>query len=112
MEHNNTKLMTMYTITLGNHTYNVFIKLNKYVNKRTQIQLLDAEDGSPIAVVTVNLPNEPMMEDEAAIKNYAENAGVLSFLRENELILEVTRVVKSGYVDIPIVKLNLDKLKQ
>jgi hypothetical protein len=104
--------MTMYNITLGNHTYNVFIKLNKYTNKRTQIQLLDSEDGSPVTTVTVNLPDEPMMEDEAAIKNYAENVGVLSFLRENDLILEVKRVVRSGYVNIPIVKLNLDRLKE
>lgn len=104
--------MALYTITLNDHTYNVFIKLNKYTNKRTQIQLLDAEDGSPVTTVTVNLPGEQMNEDEAAIKNYAENVGVLSFLRENDLVLEVKRVVRSGYVNIPIVKLNIDKLKE
>ena len=104
--------MTLYNITLNDHTYNVFIKLNKYTNKRTQIQLLDAEDGSPVTTVTVNLPDEPMMEDEAAIKNYSENVGILTFLRDNDLITEVKRVVKSGYVNIPIVKLNIDRLKK
>ena len=104
--------MKMYTITLGNHTYNAFIKLNKYTNGRIQMQLLDAEDGSPVTTLTVNLPDEPMSEDEAAIKNYSENAGVISFLRENDLVTEIKRVVKSGYVNIPIVKLNLDKLRE
>ncbi len=104
--------MTTYTITLSDNTYDVFIKLDKYVNKRTRIQLIDTEDGSSVAVVTVNLPDEPMAEDEAAIKNYAENTGVLTFLRDNNLITEVKRVVRSGYVNIPIVKLSLDRLKQ
>jgi hypothetical protein len=104
--------MKLYTITLNDHTYNVFLKLNKYTNKRTQIQLLDVEDGSPVATATVNLPDEPMTEDEAAIKNYGENVGVLAFLRENDLISEVKRIARSGYVNIPIVKLNLDRLKE
>jgi len=56
------------------------VEFATYSNGRTAIQLCDANDGQPIATATVNLPDEPMAEDEADIKNYSENSGILDAL--------------------------------
>lgn len=47
-------------------------------NNRTAIELV--EDTPPyfesVAIATLNLPNEPMHEEEVAIKDYSENEGM------------------------------------
>ena len=74
-------------------------------NNRVSITLLDAEDGIPFAVATVNLPDEPLEENEIAIKNHSENEGILWALQEAGIVGQVKREVQSGFVRIPIVEL-------
>jgi Domain of unknown function (DUF4313) len=74
-------------------------------NNRISITLLDAEDGIPFAVATVNLPDEPLEENEIAIKNHSENEGILWALQEAGIVGQVKREVQSGFVRIPIVEL-------
>ena len=85
------------------------IVFSKYLNDRTAIMLTDVDDGSPVAIASVNLPDTAMDDDEIAIKDYSENEGILEVLVENKIVSEPIRFVKSGYVEIPICKLLINE---
>lgn len=73
-----------------------------YQDGRRALRLVHAADGSPMATASVNLPEEPMAEDEMAIKSYSGNAGLLTRLIEKGIVSRPLRHVQSGYVEIPI----------
>lgn len=84
--------MKTYKYILGEDTYDVFLNITNYRNNgRKAIQLLDAEDGCPFMMVTVNVPEVELAEDEIIVKNYSENDGVLQFLIQNNLVHGVER---------------------
>jgi len=84
--------MKTYKYILGEDTYDVFLNITNYRNNgRKAIQLLDAEDGCPFMMVTVNVPEVELAEDEIIVKNYSENEGVLQFLIQNNLVQGVER---------------------
>lgn len=60
-----------------------------YDNGRKAIQLVHAEDGSPVAKATVNIPDAPLEEDEVHIKTWSENEGMTKAM------------VEAGYIDEP-----------
>jgi hypothetical protein len=95
----------MYTLKTAYETYNVRLKFAKYNNGRTAIELIDVEDGCPVMMATVNLPETDLNEDEIIIKNYSENEGVLEFLIENGIVGNPLRTVSSGWITCPVVKL-------
>lgn len=82
------------------------VEHRRYGNGRTALQLVDAEDGSPIAKATVNLPDVEMAPDEVAIKSYAENEGLLEVLTDAGIVEPTSRVVVSGYVTVPVCRLK------
>lgn len=88
----------------------VEISLGAYLNGRLAIKLIDAQDGCPCAVATVNIPDYPLPEDEVIIKNWSENEGVLEFLIENGLVEDTGKVVSTGRVVANVVKIT-DKLR-
>lgn len=77
-----------------------------YSNGRPALQLIDAEDGSPIATATVNLPNVPLGKNQVAIKDWSENQGMLRALTEAGVIEPTGETVSSGYVQVPICELQ------
>jgi hypothetical protein len=75
----------------------------QYGNGRTAIQLMAEDDGQPIAIASVNLPDEPMEADEIAIKDYSENEGMLDCLVEAKIVSHALRFVRiSQWVTVPI----------
>jgi hypothetical protein len=94
----------MYTLKTQYETYNVSLEFGKYNNGRTAIELIDLEDGCPVMMATVNLPDVSLSDDEVIIKNYSENEGVLEFLIENGIVSKPLRTVSSGWVTCPIVR--------
>ena len=82
--------------------YKCIVQYAKYFNGRMAIQLIDFDDGSPIATASVNLPDVHMETDEIAIKDYNENKGVLDALVEAGIVSKPLRYESSGYVTIPI----------
>ena len=95
----NYELKTPY----GNYT--VSLEWNKYgSNGRTALELIDVEDGSPVMVATVNVPDAHLEPDEMIIKNYSENEGVLEFLQENNIVGPVIRTIRTGFVSAQVVK--------
>lgn len=97
--------------TLKFKGYEGNLQKHKYSNGRLALTLTD---GTPIATLTVNLPDEPLRDGFVFIKDYAENEGVLQMLLDAGIV-ELTpklRKVKSGFVEIPCVKINEEKLNE
>lgn len=84
--------------------WEVYLRWNMYMNGRPQLTLSDVEDGCPVAVATVNIPEEELEPNEIIVKNYSENEGMLQFLQKNGIVGEVKRWVSQGYVRCPIVE--------
>lgn len=76
-----------------------------YPNGRTAIQLVDAEDGSPVATATVNVPDAVLGEDEILVKNWSENQGMLAALVAAGLVEDTGKVVPTGFVKANVVRL-------
>lgn len=67
---------------------------------RIALPLYGLEDGSPVAVATVNLPELALAPDEVLIKDYSENAGMLDLLVAAGVVGPPLREVRSGYVTL------------
>jgi hypothetical protein len=95
-----------FKLTAFGQTRDVVIQLHKYENGRTAIQLIDATDGEPYAVASVNMPNVLLADNEVLIKDYSENLGILDFLIKNNIVTPTPNGVNSGFVWLPVVILN------
>jgi len=93
----------MYNLKTPYGSYNVVLEWGNYSNGRRAIELLDAVEGDPVCVATVNLPDIPLGDNEAIIKDYSENEGVLKFLQDYGIVGEVKRWAITGFVECPIV---------
>ncbi|WP_435008078.1 DUF4313 domain-containing protein [Tundrisphaera lichenicola] len=82
------------------------VQKRQYDNGRPALQLVDAEDGSPIAKATVNLPDVPLGKNQVLIKSYAENEGLLEALTEAGVVKPTGQTVRSGFVEIPVCELQ------
>lgn len=81
-----------------------------YSNGRIAIELIDPEDGEPIAVATVNIPEVHISDDEVIIKDYSENEGMYDLFVKEGLIFPETRRIRTGFVTVPVCKIT-EKLK-
>ena len=96
----------MYRFKTKHSEYNVIIEKKQYTNGRTAIQLIDKEDGCPVMIATVNIPEEILEKDEVIIKDYSENEGMLDFLLTNDIVTLTDQVIESGYVRLYVCILN------
>lgn len=87
--------------------YNCELSFGCYSNGRTAIELV--ENGEPVAVASVNLPNENLEDHEIGIKDYGENDGILRALMYAGIVSGPLRFVTTGYVKIPICRLLISK---
>jgi len=85
--------------------WDCILQKRTYPNKRTALQLIDSEDGSPVATATVNFPDEPLNNDEVLIKDYSENEGMYQSLVDAKVISEAIEFIQRGFVQIPKCKL-------
>jgi len=83
------------------------ITFHQYSNGRIAIQLAVAETGEPMAIATINLPDERLLSDEVIIKDYSENTGMVDSLLAAGVINHPHRYVSSGWVEkIPVCDLT------
>lgn len=79
--------------------YNCILQKLKYAEgDRIALQLVDAEDGCPVAMATVNITEESLEPDEVIIKDWSENEGILEDLMLAGIISKPIRIVPSGFV--------------
>jgi len=84
----------------------VYIQQKRYANGRVRLDLLDLMDGFPHSIATVNLPDVLLEDNEILVKDYSENEGMLDFLTANNIVIPTDKGVHSGFVWIPVCKLN------
>jgi hypothetical protein len=91
----------------------VILKVNFYENNdRIRLAIIDDVTGEPIAVITTNITEvEGLCYNEACIKNYFENEGILQWMKDNNLIEEVLGMYEHGFITVPIVRLNINEIK-
>jgi hypothetical protein len=93
-------------------TYEVGLVMEKYYNGCTKLSMISPTEG-PIAVISVNVQDTPCVEvDEILVKDYSENEGIFNWMKENNLIAEHVCDVRSGYVRLPYVYLNMDEVNK
>ena len=85
------------------------INISKYRNNdRTAIELTELGTGEPVAIATVNIPEENIEADEVIIKSYSENQGMYEALLTSGFISPSIRTIKSGWVLLHICKLLIE----
>ena len=67
---------------------------------RIALTLSDVEDGEPVAVATINLPELALAADEVVIKDYSENEGMLATLVAAGVISAPLRAIPLQYVTV------------
>ena len=93
-----------------NQTYK-FRDTEVYVRVKThivpnRIELIEVETGQPYAIATSSLDELKMVEGYVAVKDYSENAGMLRFLMDNNIVEPPVTFLKQGFVDFPICKIK------
>ena len=86
-------------------TWNTVTKFACYENGRPAILLVDANDESPIATASVNLPDINLAEGLIAIKDYAENEGMLNALMDAGIVSPPVAYIPTGFVTVPVCRL-------
>ncbi len=94
-----------YSLTTALSKYEVYLSFGAYRNGRTSIELLDANDGCPVMVATVNIDDVTLSGNEIIIKDYSENEGVLDFLVQNKITSRPKRWISTGWITCPVVDL-------
>lgn len=99
--------MKTFQISLnGEYPSQVYIRQRSYANGRPSLELINADDHTPNSIVTVNLPDVLLEDNEVLVKDYSENEGMLEFLTANNIVTPTERGVQSGFVWIPVCILN------
>lgn len=87
--------------------FNCKISYSKYNEGGTCIDLIDLEDGLPVARATVNVPGITLMGNEVVIKDYSENEGMYDALVEHGIIRKTPKEIQlSEFVTAPIATLK------
>ena len=79
------------------------IQWGRYPNGRVAIRLFDEE--GPYATATVNVTEAELAADEVAVKDYAENDGIMALLQAMGIAEPTGRRVPVGRVDAPVARL-------
>jgi hypothetical protein len=77
------------------------LRVGKYLNKNTAIELVSTETAEIKATATSNL-DEVLPEGQVYIKDYSENEGMLEALQQEGIIGDIISVRRSGFVQIPV----------
>lgn len=82
------------------------VQKRQYENGRPALRLIDAEDGSPIATATVNLPDVALGGNQVLVKDWSENEGMLAALTEAGVVKPTGETVRTGFVEVPVCELQ------
>lgn len=80
------------------------IHKTRYTNGRLAIKLIDHEDGSNIATITVNLPEVKLAPGEFCVKGWSENREIIEDCRQSGLFIDTGKRIPTGFVQAEIWK--------
>ena len=88
--------------------YKAVVVRSKYVNNdNLALMLIDEEDGSLIATITVNTEDK-LPEGFGYVKNYSENEGIMEVLQKEGLIKGVFGYKRMDWATVPLVEFDLE----
>ena len=86
--------------------WDCFVVFEKYSTGNHAIQLIDADDGTPVATASVNVPELDLEPNEVVIKDYSENEGVYEALLQAGIVVKTKKAIQlSQHVIAPIAKI-------
>lgn len=94
----------MIALIFAGNTFTGNLQIEKYEVDGSIAITFNHPTKGRFRVPSVWIPG--LAPDEVAIKNYSENEGILSQLIEMGIVLKPHRFQKSGWIDIPVCKLN------
>lgn len=85
------------------------LKKAKYIANDSLALVLVDQMGQLFSKVTVNVDNVQMPnENTAVVKDYSENEGILSVLKESGVEFKIVGSVRMPFNSCPLVEFNLD----
>lgn len=78
--------------------------ITKYLNNRPAI-FIESVEGAKMGVLSVNLPEESLEQDEIFIKDWSENEGLLDSLVQSGILIDTGKRHPVGFVEAAICKL-------
>lgn len=90
--------------TLGYHCY--FTPSRYKTSDRIALSIFVEETGEHMAVLTVNLPDLPLEEDEFFVKTWSENQPIAIDAMATGLFVDTGKRVNTGYTEASVWKLN------
>lgn len=89
-------------LTFSRMQFPAFIHLSAYESGHAlALVATSANDGEPLATLSVNLPEEPLSNENCFwCKDYSENAGIGDQLETLEIAKRTGRRTQSGFVTI------------
>ena len=85
---------------------NCHFEAHRYCKTNNLALCIVDSNGEQYCVASVNIADMPLGDDKIAIKNWSENEGVDTLLKEQGIIGEMVDFVPSGFVEIPIYELT------
>jgi len=80
---------------------------------RVALRLEDWNDGSPVATITVNLPEAKLDEEhEVCVKDWSENEGILDAIIAAGFAKDTGRRVATGHVEAAVVRIDYEALSE
>jgi hypothetical protein len=80
--------------------FNCTLLKGEYQEGGIALQLVDAEDGEPVATPTIFLPEVSLEKDEILIKSYSENEGMMESLMIQGVIDGPIESIPTGHVTV------------
>lgn len=97
-------------IEMFGEVYVIRLQCHHYENGRLAITAIDIFDNAPFGVLTINMPDEKLEENEICVKTWSENEywvpQVLEF--RQDLFEETSRFIPSGFVIANVWKVNCE----
>lgn len=75
--------------------YNCEVKVSRYNDGNTRLQLVSKDEGMPVATATVIVPQK-LPPNHVAIKDYSENTGILDALVAAQIVEPTGQTVPVG----------------
>lgn len=105
--------MKTYKLEYYGKTYDLAPIISEYsYGKRLAIRLVDVDDNSPFAILTVNIPNEKLTNKNCAFVDINNFPHCLRFIEINKLGKATNEIGFSGYCIYPEYEFDLAKLNK
>lgn len=91
--------------------YNCTLVIRPYNSGRVYMQLIDKEDGMPVARVSLDMDPVPVNKHSILLKSYSENEGIYEALLAAGIIRPVLKMYQVGFSEAHYCEFNFESLE-